>query len=91
MNAPSYKNVTSTGGSAYNAGQQNSDVNVGDLSQNNQTLCGTYNCSSGSAFCSCSDSDSDSDYVGDVCYSAVPGHFAAVTSIVAVAATSILI
>jgi len=74
LNVPSCDNVTSTSGSTCNAGQQNIGVNVSDLSQNNQTLSGTYNCSGGSASTSASSSFSDS--VDDVYSSAMPCYFA---------------
>eukprot|EP00751_Fragilariopsis_kerguelensis_P032700 CAMPEP_0170976156 /NCGR_PEP_ID=MMETSP0735-20130129/48533_1 /TAXON_ID=186038 /ORGANISM="Fragilariopsis kerguelensis, Strain L26-C5" /LENGTH=294 /DNA_ID=CAMNT_0011398017 /DNA_START=43 /DNA_END=925 /DNA_ORIENTATION=+ len=41
VKAPSCDNVNSTGGGTCNAGPQNVDVNVGDLSQNSQILNGT--------------------------------------------------
>mmetsp|Transcript_19463 Transcript_19463/g.22372 ORF Transcript_19463/g.22372 Transcript_19463/m.22372 type:complete len:142 (-) Transcript_19463:59-484(-) len=58
LNAQSCDNVTSIGGSTYNTGPQNIDINGGGLFQNSQTLSLTYNCSSGgSASASFSDSN----------------------------------
>merc|ERR1740139_793774 len=57
LNAQSCDNVTNIGGSTFNTGPQNIDINGGGLSQNSQTLSGTYNCSSGSASSSFSDSN----------------------------------
>ena len=84
VNAPSCDNIDNGEASTCNAGPQNVDVDVGDLSQKSQILTGTYKCGEDSSTSPDSDSEASSVMPG---YVAVIVAFA--TAAVATAATMI--